>query len=47
MNADKFLSIDEMANWIVKKIDEHFKEAKVENKKIFQALDSDSDGKFI
>lgn len=43
-NSDKLLSVQELENWIVDRVQEHFNEALTENEKIFKHLDPDADG---
>ncbi|KAM6929298.1 45 kDa calcium-binding protein isoform 1-T2 [Lycodopsis pacificus] len=43
-NKDKSVSAKEMQHWIMEKTEEHYKEAMVENKNSFRAVDPDGDG---
>ncbi len=44
VNKDSFISLPELEEWIIQKVQEHFDEAHEENEKIFRALDMDSNG---
>jgi len=44
-NHDGFLDRPELKSWIMAKVEEHLAEATAENAKIFNHLDTDSDGK--
>jgi len=46
VNSDDFITTDELQAWILRKVEEHFTEAADENEKIFNALDTDNDGKY-
>lgn len=43
-NRDRSISAKEMQRWIMEKTEEHFQEAKKENKNSFRAVDPDGDG---
>ena len=45
VNHDSFLERSELKSWIMLKVQEHLAEAAAENAKIFNHLDTDSDGK--
>ena len=44
MDKDSFISLPELEEWIMQKVQEHFDEAREENEKIFHALDMDKNG---
>ena len=44
INADGYISISELEDWIILKVKEHFEEAASENENTFKALDTDNDG---
>jgi len=47
VNHDSFLDRAELKSWIMAKVQEHLAEAAAENAKIFNHLDTDSDGKMF
>jgi len=47
VNHDSFLDRSELKSWIMNKVQEHLAEAAAENAKIFNHLDTDSDGKMF
>lgn len=44
-NKNKYITVDELEEWIIDKVREHFQEAADDNKRVFEALDTDNDGK--
>ena len=43
-NEDGFLTKTELEKWMMKKVDEHFEKALMDNEIVFQHLDDDSNG---
>ena len=43
-NLDDFLSVEELADWIQLKVEEHFTDTDEENENVFKTLDRDKDG---
>ncbi len=43
-NGDSFISQNELEEWIIRKVQEHFEEAAEENEDIFKRMDPDNNG---
>ncbi len=43
-DKDEFISLKELEDWIMLKVEEHFNEANRETKEVFKHLDTDKDG---
>ena len=46
-DKDSFVTLPELEEWIIQKVQEHFQEAHQENEKIFHTLDMDKNGKSL
>ena len=44
-NGNNFITVDELEDWIIQKVQEHFQEASEENKHVFNSVDTNNDGK--
>jgi Ca2+-binding EF-hand superfamily protein len=44
VDKDGLISLSELEDWIIQKVEEHFDETLEENEQVFKALDPDKDG---